>query len=56
MHAHRITNRRKCRRMNLLCILSGCPAGARKGHISIYAVLLHSIKQNDPKGSFSVSL
>jgi len=56
MHAHRIANRRKCRRMKLLCILSGCPAGARKGRISIFAVLLHSKKQNDPEGSFSVSL
>ena len=56
MHAHRIVNRRKCRRMRLLCILSGCPAGARKGRISIFAVLLHSKKQNDPEGSFSVSL
>lgn len=55
MHAHRIANRRKCRRMKLLCILSGCPAGARKGLISIFAVLLHSKKQNDPEGSFSVS-
>ena len=54
MHAHRTANRRKCRRMKLLCILSGCPAGARKGRISIFAVLLHSKKQNDPKGSFSV--
>ena len=54
MHAHRIANRRKCRRMKLLCILSGCPAGARKGRISIFAVLLHSKKQNDPEGSFSV--
>ena len=56
MHAHRTANRRKRRRMKLLCILSGCPAGARKGRISIFAVLLHSKKQNDPEGSFSVSL
>ena len=27
-----------------LCILSGCPAGARKGHISIFAMLLQSKK------------
>ena len=27
-----------------LCILSGCPAGARKGHISIFAMRLHSKK------------
>ena len=53
MHAHRTANRRKCRRMKLLCILSGCPAGARKGRISIFAVLLHSKKLNDPEGSFS---
>ena len=56
MHAHRIANRRKCRRMNLLCILSGCPTGARKGHISIFAVLLHSKKQNDPEGGRSQSI
>ena len=56
MHAHRIANRRKCRRMKLLCILSDCPTEARKGRISIFAVLLHSKKQNDPEGSFSVSL
>ena len=54
MHAHRIANRRKCRRMKLLCILSDCPTEARKGLISICAVLLHSKKQNDPEGSFSV--
>ena len=29
-------------------------ANRRKGHISIFAVLLHSKKQNDPEGSFSV--
>ena len=40
--------------MKFLCIISGCPAGARKGRISIFAVLLHSKKQNDPEGSFSV--
>ena len=54
MPEHRTTEMRKCRRMKFLCIISGCPTGARKGHISIFAVLLHSKKQNDPEGSFSV--
>ena len=27
--------------MKLLCIISGCPAGARKWHISYFAILLH---------------
>ena len=40
--------------VKLLCILSDCPTEARKGRISIFAVLLHSKKQNDPEGSFSV--
>jgi len=26
----------------VLCIISGCPAGARKGHISYFAMFLHS--------------
>ena len=28
--------------MKFLCIISGCPAGARKWHISYFAMLLHS--------------
>ena len=50
MHAHRTANRRKCRRMKLLCILSGCPRGARKGHISIFAVLFAQQKTERPRG------
>ena len=42
MHEHRTTEMCKCRRMKLLCIISGCPAGARKWHISYFAMLLHS--------------
>ena len=34
----------KGRCVKLLCILSGCPIGARKGHISIFAMRLHSKK------------
>ena len=30
--------------MKLSCIISGCPAGARKWHISYFAMLLHSKK------------
>ena len=29
---------RKCRYMKFLCIISGCPAGARKWHISYFAM------------------
>ncbi len=36
------TKMRTCRRMKFLCIISGCPAGARKWHILIFAMLLHS--------------
>ena len=45
MHEYRTTKMRKCRCMKFLCIISGCPAGARKWHISYFAMLLHS-KQN----------
>ena len=38
------TKMRKCRCMKFLCIISGCPAGARKWHISYFAMLLHSKK------------
>ena len=39
---------RKCSCMKFLCILSGCPAGARKWHISCFAMLLHSKKPGWP--------
>ena len=40
MHEYRTTKTRKCRCMKFLCIISGCPAGARKWQIrhSIRAV------------------
>ena len=45
MPEHRATEMRKCRRMKFLCIISGCPTGARKWHISYFchafAMLLH---------------
>ena len=34
MHAHRATKMYECRCMKFLCIISGCPEGARKWHIS----------------------
>ncbi len=42
MHEHCTTKMRKCWCMKFLCIISGCPAGARKWHISCFAMLLHS--------------
>ena len=39
------TKTRKCRCMKFLCIISGCPAGARKWHIPDFAMLLHSKTQ-----------
>ena len=36
------TKMRKGQSMKFLCIISGCPAGARKWHISCFAMLLHS--------------
>ena len=44
MPEHRATEMRKCRRMKFLCIISGCPAGARKWHISYVAMLLYNKK------------
>ena len=44
----------KGRCVKLLCILSACAAGARKGHISIFAIRLHS-KQGRLKPSFFLS-
>ena len=45
MHEHCTTKMRKCWCMKFLCIISGCPAGARKWHISCFAMLLHSKKE-----------
>lgn len=42
MQERRTTNMCKCQSMKVLCILSGCPAGARKWHISYFVMLLHS--------------
>ena len=36
MPEHRATEMRKCRRMKFLCIIYGCPTGARKWHISYF--------------------
>ena len=44
MHEYRTTKMRKCRCMKFLCIISGCPAGARNWHISYFSMLLHSKK------------
>lgn len=44
MHEYRTTKMRKCRCMKFLCIISGCPAGAREWHISYFSMLLHSKK------------
>ena len=41
MPEHRATEMRKCRRMKFLCIISGCPTGARKWHISYFAMQKH---------------
>ena len=42
MREHRTAKMRKGISMKFLCIISGCPAGARKWHISYFAMLLHS--------------
>lgn len=31
-------------RMNFVCIISGCPKGARKWHIHVFCYVLHSKK------------
>ena len=38
MHEHCTTKMRKCWCMKFLCIISGCPAGARKWHISYFCI------------------
>ena len=44
MHEQRATKMHKCQCVKFSCIISGCPAGARKWHISYFAMLLHSKK------------
>ena len=44
MHEQRATNMYKCQCVKFSCIISGCPAGARKRHISYFAMLLHNKK------------
>ena len=51
MPKHRTTNMCKCQSMKVLCILSGCPAGARKWHISYFVMLLHS-KMDTERGTW----
>ena len=41
MHEQCTANMHKCQCMKFSCIISGCPAGARKWHISYFAMLLH---------------
>ena len=51
MHEQRTANMHKCQCMKFSCIISGCPAGARKWHISYFTVLLHSkIPRKRPSG------
>ena len=45
MHEQRTANMHKCQCVKSWCIISGCPAGARKWHISYFAMLLHSKKR-----------
>ena len=42
MHERRTTKTRKCQCMKFSHIISGCPAGARKWHISYVAMLLYN--------------
>ena len=44
MYEQRTANMHKCQCMKFSCIISGCPAGARKWHISYFAMLLHNKK------------
>ena len=45
MREHCTTKMHKCYCMKFLCIISGCPAGAKKWHITCFAMLLHSKKK-----------
>ena len=44
MHEQRTTNMHKYQCVKFSCIISGCPAGARKWHISYVAMLLYNKK------------
>ena len=44
MHERRTTKTRKCQCMKFSRIISGCPAGMRKWHISYVAMLLYNKK------------
>ena len=41
MHVRCTVKMRKCWCMKFLCIISGCPVGARKWHISYFSMHLH---------------
>lgn len=45
MHERCATNMHKCQCVKFLCILSGCPAGAGKWHISYFSMRLHRKKR-----------
>ena len=55
MHEHCTTTMCKDISMKFLCIISGCPAGARKWHISDFAMLLHSKKEAPSLFCFGMS-
>lgn len=44
MHEQRARNMYKCQCVKFWCIISGCPAGARRWHISYVAMLLYNKK------------
>ena len=44
MHEQRAANMQKCQCIKFSCIISGCPAGARKWRISYVAMLLYNKK------------
>lgn len=44
MHEQRTTNMHRCQCMKFSRIISGCPAGVRKWHISYVAMLLYNKK------------
>ena len=47
MRRQRTTRTGKTMRMKFLCIISGCPVGARKWHIQIFAMF--NIAKNRPR-------
>ena len=44
MREHRTAKMRKGISMKFLCIISGCPAGARKWHIFLFSMRMHRKK------------